>query len=639
MELDQELHQRFGHTGFRPGQREIVEILLAGRSALAVFPTGGGKSLCYQLPALLLDGLTLVISPLIALMRDQVEALRAKGIDADRLDSSQRATAVQDIYERMASGRLRLLYVAPERLGNEGFLARLRGVRIALLAIDEAHCISSWGHNFRPDYLKLGQWAREFRPERVLALTATATPEVSADIRQHFLIRDEDHIQTGFFRPNLRFRVTPCDAADRDRLLLERLQTAPAGPAIVYVTLQETAERLAGKLTAAGWQARAYHAGLAEDWRSEVQDRFMSGELPIVVATIAFGMGIDKADIRAVFHYNLPKSLESYIQESGRAGRDGGEALCEILACASDRITLENFAYGDTPSPRAIRALSEHLLLQGERFSVSRYDLSGTNDIRPLVVATALTQLELEGVLLPEGPFYSTYRVRLQRPLAKILTGFEPSRRALLERLFAAGRQGRTWITIELAEVAQALGAAEEEIRGILVELELLGDVVLEATGLRHGYRLGNGPFKAGVISDRLNRLFEEREAGEIARIDQVIAYCESDGCLAGYLVEFFGDRMEAPCGLCSGCLGTGEGLKLPALPEEALTPADLEQIRSLMGEKHAALRQPRQMARFLCGMSSPASTRARLTRHDAFGSLSHLPFPEVLAQLDTMLA
>ncbi|RFC43186.1 MAG: ATP-dependent DNA helicase RecQ [Verrucomicrobia bacterium] len=640
MELDKHLQERFGHGFFRPGQRKIVEILLEGRSALAVFPTGGGKSLCYQLPALLLEGMTLVVSPLIALMKDQVEALQARGVSAERLDSTFSMDEVRSIQGRMESGELKLLYVAPERLANEGFLHRLRRTRISLLAIDEAHCISSWGHNFRPDYLKLGTVARELGVERVLALTATATPEVSSEIRAHFDIREADHVQTGFHRPNLRFAVTPCGVGEREDLLLQRLRPLADSPGatIIYVTLQQTAEALAGRLRSAGFSAKAYHAGLPDDYRSEVQRAFMQGDVPIVVATIAFGMGIDKADVRRIFHYNLPKSLESYIQESGRAGRDGKAASCEILACLEDRIVLENFAYGDTPSPRAVRALVEHLMWQGERFSVSRYDLSVTNDIRPLVIATALTQLELDGVLIPEGAFYAGYRVAAARPMAKMVAGCEAEERRLVERMFAAGKPGRKWITMEIAAMSETLGVAEERIREVLLNLEALGEVVLEPSGLRHGYRLAPDPPKAGVLAERLTRLFAEREAAEIARLDQVIAYCESTACLARHLTAHFGDELGDDCGTCANCLGREGSRRLPRAGERSLDGTDLETIRGVMAEKHPALRQPRQLARFLCGLSSPATTRARLGSHDAFGALQHLRFPQVLEQLETML-
>jgi ATP-dependent DNA helicase RecQ len=333
------LQETFRFSAFRPGQQAVIECLLAGRSALAIFPTGGGKSLCYQLPALLLDGLTLVISPLIALMKDQVDALRERGILAARLDSSIGPAEAQAIYRQLADGSLKLLYIAPERLANERFLNRLRGRQISLLAIDEAHCISEWGHNFRPEYLKIARLAEELKVGRVLTLTATATPDVAADIRRAFNIAESDQTRTSFHRPNLHLTVSPCPAPERCQLLLQRLRERSPGPAIVYVTLQKTAER-SPPSRREGAAARAYHAGMKNEERTAVQDAFMAGNTNVVVATIAFGMGIDKADIRAIYHYNLPKTLENYMQEIGRAGRDGEDAHCEIFACADDLTVL-----------------------------------------------------------------------------------------------------------------------------------------------------------------------------------------------------------------------------------------------------------------------------------------------------------
>src|SRR5437870_8094087 len=292
------LTERFGFESFRHGQEQVVEALLAGRSALAVFPTGAGKSLCYQLPALLLDGVTIVVSPLIALMKDQIDFLQRRGIEAARLDSSLDAAEQREVGERLRNGALKLLYVAPERFNNERFLAQLARARISLFAVDEAHCISEWGHNFRPDYLKLAERARELAAERVLALTATATPAVVADIRAGFGIEEADAVVTGFYRPNLTLLTTPVAAGGRDERLVERLRERRPGSAIVYVTLQRTALRVAPLLAAAGLPARPYHAGMSPEERVAVQEWWTRSPRAIVVATIAFGMGIDKADVR-----------------------------------------------------------------------------------------------------------------------------------------------------------------------------------------------------------------------------------------------------------------------------------------------------------------------------------------------------
>ncbi|MEM7012993.1 MAG: RecQ family ATP-dependent DNA helicase [Verrucomicrobiota bacterium] len=633
------LKERFGHSEFRPGQREVIEILKVGRPALAVFPTGGGKSLCYQLPAIGFDGLTLVISPLIALMKDQVDAMLKVDVAAARLDSSLEANEVQEIYAAMQEGSLKLLYVAPERLANEGFLNKLRKTQLSMIAIDEAHCISEWGHNFRPDYLKLGKLTRELGVKRVLALTATATPRVSEDIRRGFGIAEEDHIQTGFRRPNLRFMVTPVETEHRQQLLITRLRKRETGPAIVYVTLQHTAEELAGVLQREGFKARAYHAGLPAEIRAEAQDLFMNGEVDVIVATIAFGMGIDKADIRYIYHYNLPKSIENYVQETGRAGRDGNESVCEILACGDDRIVLENFAYGDTPTPNSLKQLVEHLLLQGEEFSVSQYDLSGTNDIRPLVIATVLTNLELSGLLESKGPFYAAYKFKLVEPMHRILSGHSEERQAFLTKLFQAAKKGRIWYTVDIEEAAAKIGEPTERIQKALNYLAELGEVVLQPSGLRHGYRLNpDHPREISAITQQLRELFEKSEEGEIRRIGGVIDFCESSDCLTRQLLAYFGETLEEDCGNCGNCLSEKKQQReLPCSLTDELSFEQVEMIHSIRAEKHSALKHPRQLARFLCGIRSPKSTRARLGRHDLFGCLESTPFRTVLAQVEAL--
>ncbi len=292
------LTRHFGFDRLRPGQEAVISRLLAGKSAAAIFPTGAGKSLCYQLPALALPHLTLVISPLLALMHDQLAFLRSKGIAAATLDSSQTAEESRRVMQQASDGKLKILMISVERLKNERFRRFIAHIPLSLLVVDEAHCISEWGHNFRPDYLKLPDHRRELAIPQVLLLTATATPAVMADMQAKFAIDRDDLVVTGFYRPNLDLAVLPLAGSARDTWLREELHRNPAAPTIVYVTLQHSAEQCAAQLQASGIRACAYHAGLDPALRSQIQHDFMAGRLDCIVATIAFGMGIDKADIR-----------------------------------------------------------------------------------------------------------------------------------------------------------------------------------------------------------------------------------------------------------------------------------------------------------------------------------------------------
>jgi ATP-dependent DNA helicase RecQ len=638
-DLDAELLKHFGHANFRQGQRQVVETLLAWRSALAVFPTGGGKSLCYQLPAILMDGVTLVVSPLIALMKDQVDVLQKRGIAAARLDSTLTPAETASIYEGLASGKLKLLYVAPERFVSETFVAKIKRANISMLAIDEAHCISEWGHNFRPEYLRLAALAKKFRIPRVLALTATATPAVSKEIREAFRIAKGDHVQTSFHRPNLALHITPVSADRRLDLLIERLKTKKAFPAIVYVTLQHTAESVAGSLQRAGIRARAYHAGLGNDVRATAQDDFMQGRCDVIVATIAFGMGIDKADIRSVFHFNLPKTLENYQQEIGRAGRDGKDSHCEMLACADDLTVLQNFILGDTPEEQALRHLVDHLLRQGDEFDISRFDISRTTDIRPLVLETVITYLEKDKVLEPAGLFYATLQIAFRHPEDRVIAGHTPERQKFLKSLFASGKRGTRLLTIEPDAAAEKLGESRDRILKALSYLEEAGDIEIKPSGLRHKFRLLAGAKERNPreIATWLHGLFTSREKQDLARLDGIVEFASAPGCSVRRLLTYFGEKTDADCGHCSRCRGE-KASPLPKGSDADISQADVEAITTLRAEGHAALRAKRQLARFLCGISSPAVTRDRLTRHDAFGRLEAVPFAKVLEYLDVCL-
>ena len=346
------LKRHFGYDQFRPGQEEIITNALAGRHSLVVMPTGGGKSLCYQLPALAMGGVTLVISPLIALMKDQVDGLRANGIAADFLNSTLDNRTAAQVERRAQAGNVRLLYVAPERVSMSGFRRFLSTLDLRMIAIDEAHCISEWGHDFRPDYRALADLRDLFPQTPIMALTATATERVQQDIVEQLRLNDCRRFVSGFDRPNLTYRVEP--AAGAGDALLDLLDERRGQSAIVYCFSRKDTEELAARLTGHGHPAVAYHAGLDANTRRLTQERFIDGEIPIVAATIAFGMGIDKPDIRLVVHHTLPKSIEGYYQETGRAGRDGLPSECVLFFNEGDRVKQEHFVRAMTGEARAV---------------------------------------------------------------------------------------------------------------------------------------------------------------------------------------------------------------------------------------------------------------------------------------------
>ncbi len=335
------LKARFGYDQFRPLQAEIIQTVLDGNDALVLMPTGGGKSLCYQLPALCLDGLTLVVSPLIALMKDQVDALRANGIAAAFVNSTVPPREARETLAEARAGRLKILYIAPERLAVPGFSDFLRSVRVSQIAIDEAHCISEWGHDFRPDYRNLRILRERFPDTPVMALTATATAQVRDDIVEQLAIPNARRFVASFDRRNLTYTVRPKRRAFE--ALLELLRQHSDGSAIVYCLSRQNTEDLAADLSDEGIQALPYHAGLDPSVRRTTQDRFIRDEVRVVTATIAFGMGIDKPDVRLIVHYHLPKTLEGYYQETGRAGRDDLPSTCVLFYGASDRHALTGF--------------------------------------------------------------------------------------------------------------------------------------------------------------------------------------------------------------------------------------------------------------------------------------------------------
>jgi ATP-dependent DNA helicase RecQ len=523
--------------------------------------------------------------------------------------------------------RLRLLYVAPERFNNERLREALLHLPVSLFAVDEAHCISEWGHNFRPDYLKLAHFAKLCKAERTLALTATATPQVLADICTGFGIAPECAVRTTFHRPNLSLQITPLSLAERDALLRRRFQERPPGPTIVYVTLQRTAQDVAGRLFAAGVPAKFYHAGMEDADRAAVQDWFAASDEAVVVATIAFGMGIDKPNIRAVYHYNLPKSLENYSQEIGRAGRDGLPSFCEMFVCPDDLNRLENFVYGDTPTAEAVRGLVEAVFAQGEELALNTIELAGEHDVRPLVVSTLLTYLELDGYLESGTPYYANYAFQPLASSAEILAKFEGERRQFLATVFRHARKAKTWLHLDLDSAARAASAPRERVVRAIDYLAEQGLMTVKADGVRQRYRRLRLPRDLAALAGELHRRTQERETREIVRLDQVVQLAGHDGCQASRLGEHFGEPLATPCGRCSWCVNGQKPARLLPRSNPAIDPAVLTQAAALVPE-------PRARVRFLCGVSSPRLSRSRLTSDPLFGALADVPFAEVLRRV-----
>jgi len=633
------LQQQFGFSSFRPGQEAVIGHLLAGKSAAAVFPTGSGKSLCYQLPALQLPGITLVVSPLIALMKDQIDALARRGIGAARIDSTLGLEDYRGVFDRLRSGELRLLFAAPERFNNERFREALAGQRISLMAVDEAHCISEWGHNFRPDYLKLAQYARQFKAERVLALTATATEAVLGDICRVFEIEPGCAVRTGFYRPNLELVTTPVAVRERDGLLLSRLQDQPPGPAIVYVTLQRTADEVAARLSSSGITARAYHAGMKSEERAAVQDWFLAGTQSVVVATIAFGMGIDKADIRAVYHYNLPKSLENYSQEIGRAGRDGQPARCELFACRDDLNVLENFVRGDTPDHESVAGLVAEVLDRrgsthdDQHLELNLYDLSHRHDMKEIVARTLLTYLELDGYLLAGTPFYSEYKFAPKVSSAEMLQRFDAARQEFLRTVFKHATKRQKWFTLDLDAAARASDSPRERVVRALDYLADMDLLELEASGVRHRYqRLKPVEDHAGLAA-RLHQRMLDRERADLERLAQVLDLVEGTGCQVARLCAHFDEQLNRDCGHCTWCQGS-RNLRAGGERTAAIDPQVWARAVAFRSQE-AKLRPARSFARFLCGIASPQLSRAKLSSKELFGVFAHVPFGDVLARAE----
>ncbi|AUW04214.1 ATP-dependent DNA helicase RecQ [Vibrio campbellii] len=632
--LQQTLQSVFGFDSLRPGQQPVIEAVMNGHSAAAIFPTGSGKSLCYQLPATQLPHLTLVISPLLALMKDQLSFLQGRGIAAASIDSSQSREETQQVMAGVKNGHIKILMISVERLKNERFREFIRQIPLSLMVVDEAHCISEWGHNFRPDYLKLPQYQRELNIPQTLLLTATATPAVIEDMQSKFDIAGENITVTGFYRSNLDISVVPCEEENKQTQLNDIIAAAPKLPSIVYVTQQQTAEQVASSLIRLGINAHAYHAGMKSDIREKIQQQFMDSQIDCIVATIAFGMGVDKSDIRRVIHFDLPKSIENYAQEIGRAGRDGQRSECILLGNTSGLTVLENFVYGDTPEPSSINYVLEQIRENTPQWEVMALRLSRDSNIRQLPLKTLLVYLELAKVIEAKYSYFAEYRFKFLQDQSFIPNQFQGERRQFVEAIFACSTKAKVWCQVDLEALWMNYQSERSRVVAALDYFHQNGWIELESKQLTDVYSVLPATQNQETISQHLVELFQSKEQKDIERIHTMLNLFQSSDCLSYQLAHYFADH-NAPtqCGHCSVCRG-----QIASFPQPQQEQPELTHLSAWVDEfvqlSPTAISNA-AVARFLCGISTPIIAQLKASKLRGYGSMANVSFEQVLKQVE----
>ncbi len=536
--------------------------VLAGKDTLVILPTGGGKSLCYQVPALVLPGLTVVVSPLISLMKDQVDALLARGLPAAFINSSLTSSEVADRMGRAQRGELRMLYVAPERFDVPGFADRLKAIGISLLAVDESHCISEWGHDFRPSYLRIREVRSRLGGPPTIALTATATPEVRRDIATQLALRTPETIITGFDRTNLSYHVVRTRTDDDKDVALVQTLREHEGLAVVYAATRRAVDRITSVLESARIRAVGYHAGLDDSHRRDVQDAFMNERVRAIVATNAFGMGIDKPNVRVVVHHAMPGTLEAYYQEAGRAGRDGKPSTCVLLHAFQDRFTHEFFINAAYPDRKLVETVHETLRRHADDKGVVQLDPSALPALvggraREREVESALRMLEQHGII-SAGESSSRILVRLLASADRIrreLGDDDRVDRDLLRALWrVVGDRLYDGVLIEPKGLPPGFGGPQG-VRTILDRLQSRQFVLWERPG--SGLRLAR---PGARLDDRSIdwRASDRRRTADLAKLEAMQKYAYTPGCRRGFVLRYFGDpAARARCDSCDNCMGT----------------------------------------------------------------------------------
>jgi ATP-dependent DNA helicase RecQ len=626
------LHEHFGFADFRAGQREVITAILEGKDVVVVMPTGSGKSLCYQLPAMMFGGATVVVSPLIALMKDQVDALRARDLPATFINSSLPEREQWARIDALRKGHFKLVYVAPERFRSSRFLEALRSINVSLFAVDEAHCISTWGHDFRPDYLRLRGVVQALNPTaggaQTVALTATATPYVRADIIQQLGLTKSQTFVSGFDRPNLTIDVVHTEKEREKIARIKRLAKAHNGSGIIYAATRKAVEQVASQLQGQGLSVSAYHAGMGDSVRVRAQEDFMAGRTQMIVATNAFGMGIDKPDIRFVAHYQMPGSIEAYYQEIGRAGRDSLPSSCVLLFNYADKNTHDFFIEGSYPSAEIIRDVHNALVSTGlKRIDLSASEIAKRAGVRnEMAVQSSLYLLERAG--------------HIQRIAA---AAAHAGRSATAASPPWSTRTGTAGVSPVSAATDSTARIQQRRTRGIMML------------------------YSVPVTKLRITPADVERSAAlERRKLREMIEFCYTENCYRAEILDYFGDRHHSrQCGTCGNC-APHSAARTPLASVEVLSDtsasggkrrgrtstAELASPRALTDDENLRVRKilacaSRMKGRFgknmlaatLRGSAAKNVMQAHLNELSTYGLLKDLRQDDILLYVDALVA